>query len=214
MWEKQHKTEGGTASSTPSHMSQQVLRPLRQWPWFHHHHHHHRTCVTLSLHHLLTPPPKTSHRFSFATVAASSRPKVRTPKSPVPPPPTADSDLEEKKSRNQLKREARRTVKWGMDLASFSPPQIKRILRSTSFPFPIYPFAFPQSPLSKVLSFPRHSTTSSPFFWVAGLLPRTIFFSSKLLCWLRSFFPLLFMMKVVPSEYFIYLFVLCKCDGG
>ncbi|KAG4918654.1 hypothetical protein JHK85_056935 [Glycine max] len=163
-------------------MSQQVLRPLRQWPWFHHH--HHRTCVTLSLHHLLTPPPKTSHRFSFATVAASSRPKVRTPKSPVPPPPTADSDLEEKKSRNQLKREARRTVKWGMDLASFSPPQIKRILRSTSFPFPIYPFAFPQSPLSKVLSFPRHSTTSSPFFWVAGLLPRTIFFSSKLLCWL------------------------------
>uniref|UniRef100_A0A0R0E9Q9 Uncharacterized protein n=1 Tax=Glycine max TaxID=3847 RepID=A0A0R0E9Q9_SOYBN len=111
-------------------MSQQVLRPLRQWPWFHHH--HHRTCVTLSLHHLLTPPPKTSHRFSFATVAASSRPKVRTPKSPVPPPPTADSDLEEKKSRNQLKREARRTVKWGMDLASFSPPQIKRILRVAS----------------------------------------------------------------------------------
>ncbi|KAL5194658.1 hypothetical protein HKD37_20G056692 [Glycine soja] len=110
-------------------MSQQVLRPLRQWPWFHH---HHRTCVTLSLHHLLTPPPKTSHRFSFATVAASSRPKVRTPKSPVPPPPTADSDLEEKKSRNQLKREARRTVKWGMDLASFSPPQIKRILRVAS----------------------------------------------------------------------------------
>ncbi|MQL76388.1 hypothetical protein Taro_008773 [Colocasia esculenta] len=34
-----------------------------------------------------------------------------------------------KKSRNERKREARRAVKWGMDLANFSPPQIKRILR-------------------------------------------------------------------------------------
>ncbi|EER94737.1 uncharacterized protein LOC8077093 [Sorghum bicolor] len=37
-----------------------------------------------------------------------------------------------KKSRNELKREARRAVKWGMDLASFSPPQIKRILSAAS----------------------------------------------------------------------------------
>lgn len=34
-----------------------------------------------------------------------------------------------KKSRNELKREARRAVQWGMELAMFSPPQIKRILR-------------------------------------------------------------------------------------
>ncbi|RRT58676.1 hypothetical protein B296_00045910, partial [Ensete ventricosum] len=34
-----------------------------------------------------------------------------------------------KKSRNELKREARRAVKWGMELASFSNPQIKRVLR-------------------------------------------------------------------------------------
>lgn len=39
---------------------------------------------------------------------------------------------EEKKSRNEKKREARRAVKWGIDLASFSTPQIKRILRVTS----------------------------------------------------------------------------------
>lgn len=37
-----------------------------------------------------------------------------------------------KKSRNELKREARRAVKWGMDLAKFSPPQIKRILSAAS----------------------------------------------------------------------------------
>ncbi|RWW08773.1 hypothetical protein GW17_00027769 [Ensete ventricosum] len=35
-----------------------------------------------------------------------------------------------KKSRNELKREARRAVKWGMELASFSNPQIKRVLRA------------------------------------------------------------------------------------
>ncbi|CAJ1977613.1 unnamed protein product [Sphenostylis stenocarpa] len=124
-------------------MTHQVLRPLRQWPWFHH---HHRTCVTLPLHHhhhhhhrhLLNPPPSqpttsktppTSHRLSFATLA-SSRPKLRTPNCPLPP--TSDADLEAKKSRNELKREAKRAVKWGMDLASFSAPQIKRILRVAS----------------------------------------------------------------------------------
>ncbi|XP_062225276.1 uncharacterized protein LOC133923963 [Phragmites australis] len=36
------------------------------------------------------------------------------------------------KSRNELKREARRAVQWGMELAKFSPPQIKRILRAAS----------------------------------------------------------------------------------
>ncbi|WOL09696.1 hypothetical protein Cni_G18449 [Canna indica] len=37
-----------------------------------------------------------------------------------------------KRSRNELKREARRAVRWGMDLAMFSTPQIKRILRIAS----------------------------------------------------------------------------------
>ncbi|XP_027366892.1 uncharacterized protein LOC113873110 [Abrus precatorius] len=116
-------------------MTQQVLRPLRQWPWLHHSsrvtvplHHHHRH------HHLLTPSPEptkatsTSHRSSFATLASSRR-NIRSPNVPLP---TTDLDLESKKSRNQLKREAKRAVKWGMDLASFSAPQIKRILRVAS----------------------------------------------------------------------------------
>ncbi|XP_072988731.1 uncharacterized protein [Typha latifolia] len=37
-----------------------------------------------------------------------------------------------KKSRNELKREARRAVKWGMDLAKFSTPLIKRVLSVAS----------------------------------------------------------------------------------
>ncbi|KAL3733327.1 hypothetical protein ACJRO7_022800 [Eucalyptus globulus] len=44
----------------------------------------------------------------------------------------SDSDSDGKKSRNQKKREARRAVRWGMELASFSNPQIKRILRVAS----------------------------------------------------------------------------------
>ncbi|KAL6005227.1 hypothetical protein ACLOJK_005789 [Asimina triloba] len=41
----------------------------------------------------------------------------------------SDESPPEKKSRNEKKREARRAVRWGMDLANFSPSQIKRILR-------------------------------------------------------------------------------------
>ncbi|PIA57305.1 hypothetical protein AQUCO_00600206v1, partial [Aquilegia coerulea] len=40
--------------------------------------------------------------------------------------------VEDKKSRNQLKREARKAVQWGMDLANFTVPQIKFIIRIAS----------------------------------------------------------------------------------
>ncbi|XP_031487470.1 uncharacterized protein LOC116255701 isoform X1 [Nymphaea colorata] len=36
------------------------------------------------------------------------------------------------KSRNEKKREAKRAVKWGMDLAQFPPPQIKLILKAAA----------------------------------------------------------------------------------
>ncbi|XP_068646839.1 uncharacterized protein [Aristolochia californica] len=45
---------------------------------------------------------------------------------------TSDSELPAKRSRNEMKRESRRAVRWGMDLARFSTPQIKRILRVAS----------------------------------------------------------------------------------
>lgn len=47
-------------------------------------------------------------------------------------------DGPEKKSRNEKKREARRAVRWGMDLASFSAPQIKRILRVAALEQEVY----------------------------------------------------------------------------
>lgn len=37
-----------------------------------------------------------------------------------------------RRSRNEMKREARRAVQWGMELAKFSPPQIKRVVRAAS----------------------------------------------------------------------------------
>ncbi|KAL3733314.1 hypothetical protein ACJRO7_022787 [Eucalyptus globulus] len=46
-----------------------------------------------------------------------------------PPSYGSDSDSDAQKSLNQKKREARCDVPWGMELASFSHPQIKRFLR-------------------------------------------------------------------------------------
>ncbi|KAK9748578.1 hypothetical protein RND81_02G068000 [Saponaria officinalis] len=40
-----------------------------------------------------------------------------------------EDDEEKKRSRNERKKEAREAVRWGMDLASFTVPQIKRILQ-------------------------------------------------------------------------------------
>uniref|UniRef100_A0A0D9W2X7 Uncharacterized protein n=1 Tax=Leersia perrieri TaxID=77586 RepID=A0A0D9W2X7_9ORYZ len=66
----------------------------------------------------------------------SSLPRALRPAGPLP------SDVEDSddpnagdgaaRSRNDLKREARRAVQWGMDLAKFSPLQIKRIVRAAS----------------------------------------------------------------------------------
>ncbi|EAY93283.1 hypothetical protein OsI_15093 [Oryza sativa Indica Group] len=80
----------------------------------------------------------------FSSLASSSHrlslPRALRPAGPLP------SDVEDsddsnagdgagealRKSRNDLKREARRAVQWGMDLSKFSPLQIKRILRAAS----------------------------------------------------------------------------------
>ncbi|KAI4313511.1 hypothetical protein L6164_026486 [Bauhinia variegata] len=121
----------------------QLIRPLRQWPVLQHY------CFSsLPFHHLLNsilhlePRKSTSHTFSLNPVASAHRNvhfRSRGLRLTNVPHPSelqnasdSDSDNEVKKSRNQLKREARRAVRWGMDLASFSPPQIKRILRAVS----------------------------------------------------------------------------------
>ncbi|XVE94549.1 hypothetical protein REPUB_Repub02eG0018200 [Reevesia pubescens] len=52
--------------------------------------------------------------------------------SPLQLPPVETLVTVHAKSRNQKKREAKRAIRWGIDLASFSTPQIKRILRVAS----------------------------------------------------------------------------------
>ncbi|XP_008788391.2 UPF0307 protein BPP3887 isoform X2 [Phoenix dactylifera] len=73
--------------------------------------------------------------FSSSTSSGSRGPRgLRPLGAPVPEDDDTDSDAPPtaKKSRNELKREARRAVQWGMELSTFSPPQIKRVLRVAS----------------------------------------------------------------------------------
>ncbi|TYI97149.1 hypothetical protein E1A91_D01G123200v1 [Gossypium mustelinum] len=115
-----------------------LIRSLRQWPPLQLQQQYH--CCSR----ILTVSTKTpSHCFSFATSTSSRRNARLRPRGTRLPNAPSTSDLREneisddsesdvKKSRNQKKREARRAVRWGMDLASFSTPQIKLILRASS----------------------------------------------------------------------------------
>lgn len=132
-------------------MSQQlVLRSLRHSPCFLLFRHltssklpplHHQTHLfLLQTPSSSSPQPTKTRRFTIT----ASRGSLRRGHVPSPTPTATqlkdrvpgeeeqeeDSSL---KSRNQLKREAKQAVKWGMDLASFSSPQIKRILRFLPF---------------------------------------------------------------------------------
>ncbi|CAM0907842.1 unnamed protein product [Alopecurus aequalis] len=74
----------------------------------------------------LAPPASTSRRkLPWGTLR------------PVAPLPSSDGEDagdagDFGRSRNEKKREARRAVQWGMELAKFSTPQIKRIVRAAS----------------------------------------------------------------------------------
>lgn len=123
-----------------------LVRRLKQWPTL-----HQQGCACAAPHHLVFLPllPVTkfvSRHLSLTTVPLTRRGAqqrsggFRLPNAPVPSSfeerNGSDLDSDVRKSRNQLKRDARRAVRWGMELASFSNPQIKRILRcpaKTSF---------------------------------------------------------------------------------
>ncbi|KAG6774733.1 hypothetical protein POTOM_022102 [Populus tomentosa] len=120
-----------------------MARLIRQWPRLHHHCFSYAALNYLFSESLTLSTKATSHRVSFTKVAAANRSvpfRPRGPKLPNSPTPydfeqggnVSDSDSEANKSRNQKKREARRAVRWGMELASFSPPQIKRIIKVAS----------------------------------------------------------------------------------
>ncbi|KAL0351750.1 UNVERIFIED_CONTAM: hypothetical protein Scaly_1563700 [Sesamum calycinum] len=114
-----------------------VLRPLILWPRWRH---RRPPCYhVLSVHSSLARASTCLQFFSFFSTSyreVHSRSRALKLRDFPPPSDVNESDDESssdnsgtKKSRNERKREARRAVRWGMELASFSPPQIKRILR-------------------------------------------------------------------------------------
>lgn len=123
---------------TSSSMSQPGRFLLREWPMLHGHY-----WTSTAFHRLLTSPavPLTPKTTRSTTVHSANRRNIhsrssglRLPGAPTPSDLQDDngrsySDSDDQRSRNQLKRQARRSVRWGMELASFSSPQIKRILR-------------------------------------------------------------------------------------
>ncbi|KAH0902138.1 hypothetical protein HID58_041641 [Brassica napus] len=129
----------------------QLIRPVRQLsPQCHH-------CLR-NLRHLfskklpLNPPSSTPTLLllspSFSTARSPPRRRLRRPAPPealAPPNLIAEEDggsdeseSESSRSRNQRKRDARRAVRWGMELASFSSDQIKRVMRAASLGEEVY----------------------------------------------------------------------------
>ncbi|GAV78146.1 DUF615 domain-containing protein [Cephalotus follicularis] len=118
-----------------------LMRPLRQMqcPMLH----HQSCCSLVTFNHILP----SSSLFALPTALTTKTTwhhrnvhqrscGLRLPDAPAPSDSLEDqtdhSDSEFKKSRNQKKREAKIAVRWAMDLASFSTPQIKLILRAAS----------------------------------------------------------------------------------
>ncbi|KAJ6953461.1 hypothetical protein NC652_005237 [Populus alba x Populus x berolinensis] len=92
-------------SASKKHQLLAMARLIRQWPFL-------LTASNRNAHFRSRGPEKTS---DFGQGGNAS-----------------DSDSESYKSRKQKKCEARLAVRWGMELASFSPPQIKRIIKVAS----------------------------------------------------------------------------------
>ncbi|CAA0818556.1 Unknown protein [Striga hermonthica] len=114
-----------------------VVRPLIQWP---------RCCRNQSavtrLLSLRSSSTRATGGFPFLAIFSNSCREVHTGSrafklrgfNSVPGGGSKNDDeasdgVEVKRSRNEKKRDARRAVRWGVELASFSPSQIKRILR-------------------------------------------------------------------------------------
>ncbi|CAH9054820.1 unnamed protein product [Cuscuta europaea] len=91
-----------------------------------------------------TSPPFSSAPFSPRRHLSFRSGAIRMPDVSVPLESSeSDSDSDGgsdkvKKSRNAKKREAQRAVRWGIELAKFSPSQIKRILRVTAVKEDVY----------------------------------------------------------------------------
>ncbi|KAL1222544.1 hypothetical protein V5N11_018915 [Cardamine amara subsp. amara] len=125
----------------------QLIRPIRQLsPQCNHHFRNLRHLFSKKLPQPPSSIPTLLLYSSFSTARSPPRRRGR----PAPPEALAptviaeedgDSDGSESdslKSRNQRKRDARRAVRWGMELASFSGDQVKRIMRAASLGEEVY----------------------------------------------------------------------------
>lgn len=116
----------------------QLIRPIRQLsPQCHYHLRNLRHLFSKKLPHQPSSIPTLLLLSSFSTARSPPRRRGRsTPPEALKPTVIAEDDgdsdgseSDSSKSRNQRKRDARRAVRWGMELASFSGDQVKRILR-------------------------------------------------------------------------------------
>ncbi|KAJ8538258.1 hypothetical protein K7X08_014798 [Anisodus acutangulus] len=126
-----------------------LVKPLINWPKWHHYLYVRASFIHLvqsqlplfSTSNVRQPPLSMSSPSAFRHAHFCPRAALKSRESPLPLDPSesdSDSDVRIRKSRNEKKREARRAVKWAMDLAKFSPPQIKRILRVASAEQEVY----------------------------------------------------------------------------
>ncbi|KAM3304522.1 hypothetical protein P3S67_011388 [Capsicum chacoense] len=120
-----------------------LVKPLLNLPKWHHYlylrasfvHQIQQQSPLFSTNNLRQPPPSTSSPSALRQAHFRSGAALKSRESQLPLDPSeseSDSDGKIRKSRNEKKREARRAVRWAMDLAKFSPPQIRRILRVAS----------------------------------------------------------------------------------
>ncbi|CDY34262.1 hypothetical protein HID58_001395 [Brassica napus] len=127
----------------------QLIRPIRQLsPQCHHRLRNLRHLFSKKL--PLNPPSSTPTLLllspSFSTARSPPRRRLRRPPEALSPPTliaeedggSDESESESSRSRNQRKRDARRAVRWGMELASFSSDQIKRVMRAASLGEEVY----------------------------------------------------------------------------
>ncbi|TMW99402.1 hypothetical protein EJD97_002651 [Solanum chilense] len=126
-----------------------VMKPLMNWPKWHHYlyvrasfiHFVQSQSPLFSTCNVRRLPSFTASPFGYRQAHFRSGAALKSRESPLPIDQSeSDSDSDEKtrKSRNEKKREARRAVRWAMDLAKFSAPQIKRILRVASTEQEVY----------------------------------------------------------------------------
>lgn len=128
-----------------------VMKPLMNWPKWHHYLYVRASFIHVVQSQSQSPlfstcnvrrlPSFTASPSGYRQAHFRSGAALKSRESPLPLDQSeSDSDSDEKtrKSRNEKKREARRAVRWAMDLAKFSVPQIKRILRVASTEQEVY----------------------------------------------------------------------------